>query len=81
MASNVRNIQVKGEVEYNWQRDRKSARPKETFGITPDETMKIPAYRRFMENKIRRYHASYLDWIDNYNDSDREVLAGVAGAE
>ena len=40
--------------------------------------MKVPAYRRFMIDKIRRYHASYLGWIDNYNDSDREVLAGAA---
>ena len=40
--------------------------------------MKVPAYRRYMIDKIRRYHASYLGWIDNYDDSDREVLAGAA---
>lgn len=68
---------IEGEVEYNWQR-RDSSKPTETFGLTPDETMKVPAYRRYMIDKIRRYHASYLGWIDNYNDSDREVLAGAA---
>ena len=40
--------------------------------------MKVPAYRRYMMDKIRRYHTSYLGWISNYNDSDREVLAGAA---
>jgi hypothetical protein len=68
---------IEGEVEYNWQK-RDSAKPKETFGLTPDETMKVPAYRRYMIDKIRRYHASYLGWIDNYNDSDRKVLEGAA---
>jgi len=69
---------IEGEVEYNWQQQRESAKPKETFGRTPDETMTVPAYRRYMMDKIRRYHASYLGWINNYNDSDREVLAGAA---
>jgi len=68
---------IEGEVEYNWQR-RDSSKATETFGLNPDETMKAPAYRRYMIDKIRRYHASYLGWIDNYNDSDREVLAGAA---
>ncbi|MFZ5828752.1 MAG: DUF4832 domain-containing protein [Planctomycetota bacterium] len=68
---------IEGEVEYNWQQ-RESAKPQETFGRTPDETMTVPAYRRYMIDKIRRYHASYLGWIDNYDDSDREVLAGAA---
>ncbi len=68
---------IEGEVEYNWQK-RDSAKPKETFGLTPDETMKVPAYRRYMIEKIRRYHASYLGWIDNYNASDKDVLAGAA---
>ncbi len=68
---------VEGEVEYNWQQ-RDSAKPKETFGRTPDETMKVPAYRRHMIDKIRRYHASYLGWIDNYDASNREALAGAA---
>ena len=68
---------IEGEVEYNWQQQRESAKPAETFGRTPDETMKVPAYRRFMVDKIRRYHASYLGWIDNYNDLDRDVLAGA----
>ena len=40
--------------------------------------MTVPAYRRFMIDKIRRYHASYLGWINNYDDSDRDVLAGAA---
>ncbi len=69
---------IEGEVEYNWQKQRESAKPAETFGRTPDETMKVPAYRRYMIDKIRRYHASYLGWITGYADSDREVLAGAA---
>ncbi len=68
---------IEGEVEYNWQVQRESADPKGTFGSTPDETMKVPAYRRYMIDKIRRYHTSYLGWIDEYNDSDSEVLAGA----
>ncbi len=69
---------IEGEVEYNWQQQRESAKPAETFGRTPDETMKVPAYRRYMVDKIRRYHTSYLGWIDNYNAADRDVLAGAA---
>ena len=69
---------IEGEVEYHWQQQRKSANPAGTFGRTPDETMKVPAYRRYMIDKIRRYHASYLGWIDDYDASDREVLAGAA---
>ena len=68
---------IEGEVEYNWQVQRKEAKPEETFGRTPDETMKVPPYRRFMIDKIRRYHASYLGWITNYDTSDSEVLAGA----
>lgn len=69
---------LEGEVEYNWQAQRESAKPESTFGRTPDETMKVPAYRRYMIDKIRRYHTSYLGWIDNYDDSNRQVLAGAA---
>lgn len=69
---------VEGEVEYNWQKQRESARPAETFGRTPDETMTVPAYRRYMVDKFRRYHASYLGWISGYNDADPAVLAGAA---
>jgi hypothetical protein len=69
---------IEGEVEYNWQQQRPSAKPDETFGRTPDETMQVPAFRRYMEDKIRRYHASYLGWIDNYNAVDPAVLAGAA---
>ncbi|MCB1209322.1 MAG: DUF4832 domain-containing protein [Verrucomicrobiales bacterium] len=68
---------IEGEVEYNWQKSRESAKPKETFGRTPDETMIVPAYRRYMIDKVRRYHASYLGWIDNYDDKKREVLEGA----
>jgi hypothetical protein len=68
---------IEGEVEYNWQMQRESAEPNGTFGRTPDETMKVPAYRRYMIDKIRRYHTSYLGWIDNYDDSDPDVLAGA----
>lgn len=69
---------IEGEVEYNWQQRKDSAKAAETFGRTPDETMTVPAYRRYMVDKIRRYHASYLGWIDNYNAADRDVLAGAA---
>jgi len=69
---------IEGEVEYNWQAQRDNAKPKETFGRTPDDTMKVPAYRRYMIDKIRRYHASYLGWIDNYDDSNSDVVAGAA---
>jgi hypothetical protein len=69
---------IEGEVEYNWQKQRESAKPAETFGRTPDETMTVPAYRRYMVDKIRRYHASSLGWISGYNTADREVLAGAA---
>ncbi len=68
---------IEGEVEYNWQKQRENAKPAETFGRTPDETMKVPAYRRYMIDKIRRYQTSYLGWISSYNDSDREVVAGA----
>lgn len=68
---------IEGEVEYNWQMQRKEAMPEQTFGRTPDETMTVPAYRRFMIDKIRRYHASYLGWISNYDPSDSAVLAGA----
>ena len=73
-----KRVPIEGEMEYNWQQQRGRAKPEETFGRTPDETMKVPAYRRYMVDKIRRYHASYLGWIDNYNAADPEVLAGVA---
>lgn len=69
---------LEGEVEYNWQKQRDSAKPDRTFGRTPDETMRVLAYRRYMIGKIRRYHTSYLGWIDNYNAADPEVLAGAA---
>ena len=39
--------------------------------------MKVPAYRKYMIDKIRRYHTSYLGWIDGYDDSNREVLEGA----
>lgn len=68
---------IEGEVEYNWQMERASAKPEETFGRTPDETMTVPAYRRYMIDKIRRYHASYLGWIDNYDETRSDVLAGA----
>jgi len=68
---------IEGEVEYNWQKDRDNAKPKETFGRSPDETMTVPAYRRYMIDNIRRYHASYLGWIDNYDDKNGDVLEGA----
>lgn len=69
---------IEGEVEYNWQQQRDSAKPAETFGRTPDETMTVPAYRAYMLGKIRRYHASYLGWISSYTDRERAVVAGAA---
>jgi hypothetical protein len=73
-----RRAPIEGEVEYNWQKLRAStAKPTETFGLTPDETMKVPAYRRYMIDKIRRYQTSYLGWISSYTDTDREVVAGA----
>lgn len=68
---------VEGEVEYNWQKERAAAKPGQTFGRTPDETLTVPAYRRYMIGKIRRYHASYLGWIDNYDETKPEVVAGA----
>lgn len=68
---------IEGEVEYNWQQERKEALPEQTFGRRVDETMTVPAYRRFMIDKIRRYHASYLGWISDYDASKSEVLAGA----
>ena len=70
---------IEGEVEYNWQKTRaSSSKPTETYGLAPDETMKVPAYRRYMIDKIRRYQTSYLGWISSYDDSNPEVLAGAA---
>jgi len=69
---------IEGEVEYNWQKQRPESEPENTFGRTPEETMKVPSYRRFMIDKIRRYHASYLGWISNYDASDPAVLEGAA---
>ena len=68
---------IEGEVEYNWQRDRESSKPLETFGLTPNETMTVPAYRNYMLDKIRRYHASVLGWISDYDDSKDDVVAGA----
>ncbi len=68
---------IEGEVEYNWQK-REGSKPTETFGFTPNETLTVPAYRRYMIDKIRRYHVSYLGWISGYDDSDSNVLAGAA---
>jgi hypothetical protein len=69
---------IEDEVEYNWQNERESAKPAGTFGRTPTETMTVPSYRRFMIDKIRRYHTSYLGWISGYDASKPEVLAGAA---
>jgi len=68
---------IEGEVEYNWQQ-RDAAKPQETFGLTPNETMKVPAYRQYFIDKLRRYHATYLGWISDYDDTNLEVLAGAA---
>ena len=39
--------------------------------------MTVPAYRNYMLDKIRRYHASYLGWISDYDDSKSDVVAGA----
>lgn len=72
-----RQAPIEGEVEYNWQKQRPDADPEGTFGRTPDETMVTPAYRRYMIDKIRRYHCSYLGWISGYSPDKPEVLAGA----
>lgn len=69
---------IEGEVEYHWQQQRPESDPDNTFGRTPDETMRVPAYRRHLIGKIRRYHASYLGWISNYNAADAAGLEGAA---
>ncbi|TWU03392.1 DUF4832 domain-containing protein [Neorhodopirellula pilleata] len=69
---------IEGEVEYNWQKSRENAMPESTFGRTPDETMEVPAYRDYMIGKIRRYHATYLGWISDYDESNPRSLAGAA---
>ncbi|MBF0198202.1 MAG: DUF4832 domain-containing protein [Planctomycetes bacterium] len=68
---------IEGEVEYNWQKSRDSAKPKETFGESPNETMTNKAYRRYMIDKIRKYHTSYLGWIDGYDQNQSDVLKGA----
>ena len=72
-----RHAPIEGEVEYNWQKFRPDADPEGTFGRTPDETMTVPAYRRYMIDKIRKYHASYLGWISGYSSDKPDVLAGA----
>lgn len=68
---------IEGEVEYRWQTDRPAEKAEETFGRTPDETLANPKYRKYMIGKIRRYHVSYLGWIDHFDPSKPEVLAGA----
>ena len=68
---------VEGEVQYRWQTERPAAKPEETFGRTPDETMSDPKYRQYMIGKIRRYHVSYLGWIAGFDARKPEVLAGA----
>ncbi|MFC1653175.1 DUF4832 domain-containing protein, partial [Planctomycetota bacterium] len=69
---------IEGEVEYNWQKDRAGAKPEETFGRTQDETMTVPKYRRYMIDKVRKYHVSYLGWISGYSSDKPKVLFGAA---
>ncbi|MBN8216255.1 MAG: DUF4832 domain-containing protein [Spirochaetes bacterium] len=69
---------IEGEVEYNWQSKNARERAEETFGKSPDETMTVERYRRYMAGKFRRYHVSYMGWISGFNDQDPEVLAGAA---
>lgn len=68
---------IEGEVEYNWQQQRPTAKPENTFGRTPDETMTNPRYRQYMIGKIRRYHASYLGWIANFDPNQPDVVEGA----
>jgi hypothetical protein len=68
---------IEGEVEYNWQNKKPESRPDETFGRSPDETMKVERYRKYMADMFRRYHASYMGWIANFNKKNPEVVAGA----
>jgi hypothetical protein len=65
---------MEGEVEYNWQKNDKDTA---FFGVTPNLTMTVPAFRRYMTGKIRQYHANHLGWIADYSGDDPEVLAGA----
>ncbi|MBI5830800.1 MAG: DUF4832 domain-containing protein [Armatimonadetes bacterium] len=67
---------IEGEVEYNWQAGDPAAAAK-TFGINPNETMVREPYRRYMIDKIRRYHASYLGWISGFDAKQPDVVAGA----
>ncbi|MBL8994030.1 MAG: DUF4832 domain-containing protein, partial [Spirochaetia bacterium] len=68
---------MEGEVEYSWQNSRPEARPLETFGKNPDETLTNERYRRYMIGKFRRYHVSYMGWIADFNDKNPDVVAGA----
>lgn len=69
---------IEGEVEYRWQKEHPAAKPEETFGRTPDETMTNPKYRQYMIGMFRRYHVSYMGWIDKFDPEKPAVLAGAS---
>jgi hypothetical protein len=69
---------IEGEVEYHWQNQRPETRPDETFGRSPDETLKVARYRRYMADLFRRYHVSYMGWISGFTPDDPQVVAGAA---
>jgi hypothetical protein len=71
-----KNAPIEGEVEYNWQK-KPDAKAEETFGRTPTETMLNPDYRKYMIDKVRKYHASYMGWINGYNANDPATLEGA----
>lgn len=68
---------IEGEVEYTWQKTRAGAKPDETFGRTPDETMVNPDFRKYMIGMIRQYHVSYLGWISDFDEKKADVLNGA----
>ena len=68
---------IEGEVEYNWQKKKPEARASETFGQSPNETLKVDRYRRYMADMFRKYLVSYMGWIANFDPGDPEVVRGA----
>ena len=67
---------IEGEVEYNWQNKRPQARADETFGKTPNETLKVDRYRKYMAGMFRRYHVSYMG-IGSFDSNDPVIVRGA----
>lgn len=63
---------IGGEVAYDW--GHWQLQP----GVSPTETLAVPAHREFMANTIRWVHCTQLRWIGDY---DLGNPAAEAGAE